>query len=129
MRVEVTTIGLPFEHENAEREAMAQEQGRRKFVELPDGATVKDLLGKVEGAAQQVQKILVNGADAGEQDRLHDGDAVALVGQVSGIYRATFLYAKASATIMPSHWEGGSIPSRCAKVGATSAWVMGWGRR
>jgi hypothetical protein len=85
MRVEVTTIGLPFARENVEQGAMSQEQGRRRFVDLPDGATVKDLLGNVDAATQQVQKVLVNGADAGEQDRLHDGDAVALVGQVSGI--------------------------------------------
>ncbi len=85
MRVEVTAIGLPFVRDNAEREAMAQEQDRRKYVELPEGAAVHDLLGKIDGATQQVQKVLLNGADAGDEDPLHDGDAVALVGQLNGI--------------------------------------------
>ena len=85
MRVEVTTVGLPLDKDRSEREAMAQEQGRRRYVELPEGATVKDLLGRVDGALDQAQKVLVNGHDAPDGERLHDGDAVALVGQLSGI--------------------------------------------
>ena len=85
MRVVLTTVGLPLNQDEAESEANAQEQGRSRQMELPEGATVKDLLERLEDKAQQVQKVLLNGAEAPGETKLQDGDAVALVGQTSGV--------------------------------------------
>ncbi|MHB1132938.1 MAG: MoaD/ThiS family protein [Chloroflexota bacterium] len=84
MRIVVTTVGLPFNEELAERESNSQEQGRQREVELPDGARVRDAMAQVDGAAEQVQKVLVNGSDAEVDQVLEDGDAVSFVGQTSG---------------------------------------------
>ncbi len=84
MRVEVSAVGLPLGSELTEREVMAQDRGSRIEVDLREGTKVAELLQRLrlEG---EVQKILVNGDDAGEATVLKDGDAVALVGQVSGM--------------------------------------------
>lgn len=86
MKVSVTTVGLPIGNEDPEKEPMAQDrQGRAITMDLPEEATVADLLGKLGNQGRQVQKVLVNGDDADEGTSLQDGDSVALVGQVTGI--------------------------------------------
>ena len=85
MRVQLTTVGLPLERARAEKEANAQEQGRSRQMELPEGTTVEGLLAQLDGVAERVQKVLVNGTDAARDWVLKDGDAVSLVGPTSGI--------------------------------------------
>jgi hypothetical protein len=54
-------------------------------MDLPEGATVADVLGRLGEQRAQVQEVLVNGDDAEDSRPLREGDAVALVGQVSGM--------------------------------------------
>jgi molybdopterin converting factor small subunit len=85
MRVHVSTVGLPIGDENPEKQSMGQEQERSIPMDLPGEATVGDLLRQLGDQGKQVQKVLLNGAEADDQTDLKDGDYVALVGQVSGI--------------------------------------------
>ncbi len=84
MRVEVSAVGLPLGRKGLEHEVLAQDCGSRIQVDVREGSKVADLVRwlRLEG---EVQQVLVNGDDAGEATVLKDGDAVALVGQVSGL--------------------------------------------
>jgi molybdopterin converting factor small subunit len=57
-------------------------------VQLPDGATVKDIIEKVSklGAPKNhISMVLVNGEDADEKRPLRNGDAVTIIGEASGM--------------------------------------------
>lgn len=82
MRIEVSSISLPLGETG---EAQAQEAGASVAMDLPEGATVADVLNRLGDQRDLVQKVLVNGDDADDTRPLKDGDAVALVGQASGM--------------------------------------------
>jgi molybdopterin converting factor small subunit len=83
MKVELSTVSLSRDDGP---DATTQEQGERTSLDLPEGATVADVLQQIEQRQRsQVQKVLVNGVDAADETRLNDGDAIALVGQTSGM--------------------------------------------
>lgn len=82
MRVHLSTISLPHE---GRQDAPAQQVGESAPLDLPAGATVADVLDRFLDQRELVQKVLVNGDDAEDSRPLKDGDAVALVGLVSGL--------------------------------------------
>jgi molybdopterin converting factor small subunit len=82
LKIEVSTISLPTDQGG---DAPAQEAGTSESMDVPEGATVADVLGRLGERRAQVQKVLVNGDDAEDSRPLREGDAVALVGQVSGM--------------------------------------------
>ncbi|MHB1414494.1 MAG: MoaD/ThiS family protein [Chloroflexota bacterium] len=85
MKIEVSTVGLPLGNEQPQQEPMAQEQGSRRTMELPAGATVATLLERLGSQRKQVEMVIVNGKQADDATSLKDGDAVSLVGQVGGM--------------------------------------------
>lgn len=83
MKIEVSAISLSVGR--GADDAPAQQSGSSVKIIMPEGATVADLLGRLGDQRLQIQKVLVNGDDAAEDRLLRDGDAVAFVGQVSGM--------------------------------------------
>jgi hypothetical protein len=90
MRIELRTVGLPLSGAPSESNAEISTDTDQKALEvdLPDGATVGDLLERASELgvpADQVERILLDGAGVDQSTRLHDGAAVTLFGQVHGV--------------------------------------------
>lgn len=89
MRVGIKVIG-PAVADQAQKasEPVAQESGELMTVELPEGSTVKELIDKAKTLGipiDQIALFIVNGQNANESTPLHDGDAVTMIGQASGM--------------------------------------------
>ncbi len=57
---------------------------RARQLDLPEGTTVLDVLGRLGIPADDVAILLVNGRDAAADRRLREGDAVSLFPLVAG---------------------------------------------
>lgn len=89
MKVQLKIVGAPTTGRAARAtEPVAQEIGGTLSVQLPDGSTVKDIIEKASNLGvpkSHISMILLNGEDAEETASLHDGDAVTIIGEASGM--------------------------------------------
>ena len=85
MKIEVSIVGgLCIGAHQPTGESVAQETDRRWFAELPDGAIVRDLIKQIGLPNEDISLVLVNGHHSDRRTLLHDGDAVAFAGEMTG---------------------------------------------
>ncbi len=89
MKVTLKIVGMSVAGPAARAaEPVAQETDNTMSIELPHGAKVSDLIeevGELGVPKNAISMILVNGDEAGARSELHNGDAVTIVGPVSGM--------------------------------------------
>lgn len=89
MKVQLKVVGAPTTGPAASAtEPVAQEIGGAISVQLRDGATVKDIIERASSLGvpkSHISMILVNGDEADETAPLHNGDAVTIIGEASGM--------------------------------------------
>lgn len=83
MRVQVSAPGL-ISNPDPQLGGNAAQSGQTEHFELPDGATVADLVARTGVAPGDVELVLLNGEQVEGDVALSDGDCVALSGRFSG---------------------------------------------